>query len=356
MNARTASRIVFRIVYSSSYTLLFFAALVAFAVTPGDHIYQTVSNGRYGNIFVVSITLVVTAIIALFIYAGRLYTNRTTLATIPRPYIPIEEGEIGKKVRKMIIENRQRSALIAWESRPRVITPQAYAQDAPQDEGDTRHPLRRKLAPRRKNDQVYSVMSISAESPPWGNILHPGWSSPATEELPDLHFETVLAELSSLIEAKAVSLAPPDPAFGFVSSAQDEFQAPPDPEVVAVLQRPPTLGMRDYVEYLQTFGVIDPPELVALFLSKYEHARFSTFAITEAEFRDLLDTFSKLLAGMNSLDLALLQKESDKNSSQATPSISSQGSVIIHGENQNLHSPSVASLQSARSAVRHEVA
>ena len=355
MNARTASRILFRIVYSSSYTLLFFIALLAFAVTPGDHIYQTVSNGKYGNIFVVSITLVVTAIIALFIYAGRLYTNRTTLATIPKPYIPIEDGEIGRKVRKMIIRNRQRSALIAWESRPRVITPHAYAQDAPRDEEDTRHPLRRKLAPRRKSDQLYSVLAISAESPPWGNISHPGWSSPSTKDLPNLQFETVLAELSSLIEAKAVSLAPPDPAFRFMSPAQDEFQVPPDPQVVAVLQRPSTLGMRDYVEYLQTLGIIDPPELVTAFLSRYEHARFSTFAIMEAEFRDLLDTFSKLLAGMKSLDLQLLREGSTRSGTQTTPSISSQGSVIIHGENQSLHTASVASLQSTQSVVRHEI-
>ncbi|KAI4225942.1 MAG: hypothetical protein L6R40_008324 [Gallowayella cf. fulva] len=46
--------------------------------------------------------------------------------------------------------------------------------------------------------------------PSWDNISHSSWSSPFSSDLSNLHFDPIIHEIVNLIEAKAVSLAPPD--------------------------------------------------------------------------------------------------------------------------------------------------
>lgn len=65
---------------------------------------------------------VLTALLAIFIYTSRLYTNRTVLAAVGKSWIPVEDGEVGRSIRKMIVKALERSALIAWEGRPRDLT------------------------------------------------------------------------------------------------------------------------------------------------------------------------------------------------------------------------------------------
>lgn len=68
-------------------------------------------------------TYVLTALIAIFIYSSRLYTNRSVLAGVGKAYIPVEDGEVGRNVRKMIVSQLERSAIIAWEARPTLVLP-----------------------------------------------------------------------------------------------------------------------------------------------------------------------------------------------------------------------------------------
>ena len=349
VNARRASRVVFQITYSSSYTILFLLLLITLAVTPGDHIYQTVSNGKYGNVFVVGGTYVVTALIAIFIYFSRLYTNRTTLATIPKPYLPIQDGEVSKKIRKMIVENRQRSALIASESRPRPLERELDEKgeiDGQKDEIE---------ASERAGKPKGTFIPVSADSPPWGEIQHPGWSSPSTLDLPDVHFDTVVAELPNLIEAKAVSLAPPDPTFKFLDPVQDTVHPPPNPEVVAKLQRQKYMGLRDYVNYLVTMGVVARSDIVVSFVSQYEYARFSTYALTEEEFRKLMAAFSEVLVSMTSpsLDRTDRPSSSSQASKMSDKSAASQSSVMTNFHTRSKASSVSSSIPSTGSVVRH---
>lgn len=355
MNARNVGAVLFRVVYNSSYTILFFFLIVALAVSPADHIYQTRKNHKLGNVFVVGGVYLLTALLALFIYSSRLYTNRTTLAAIPKPYLPIEEGEVSKKVYKMIAKNRQRSALIAWESRPKVLRSEI---EASVKQNDNHHSsTKQRSSKKAKSASKEEIIPISPSSPPWGKVVHPGWSSPATVDLPDLQFDTVVAELPNLIEAKAVSIAPPDTSLDFVSSAQNSLQSPPDPNLVAQLQRRSEMGLRDYLAHLNRLGVFSPPSLAGDFLTKYEHARFSTYALTEDEFRDLMVAFSNLLIGMQGLNPEFQNLSNSPSSTSITSRrMGSQSSIIRKPKAHFDHlSSQASSISSSESVIRHNL-
>lgn len=317
----------FRIFYSSTYTALLLVALFLLCVTPGDHIYQIISAHRIGNLFVVGAAYFVTAVVALFIYASRLYTNRATLAAIPRSYLPIGKGEVSHNVRRLIVKNRQRSALVAWESRPRDLhtdkSPSSSSHELEAAAKVGAGNLTRLTTRQQKEQQLQqssggprdALIPISSTAPPWGDIAHPGWSSPCTPDLPNVDFSVIIAELPNLLEAKAVSLAPPDPAFAFLgSSLQDSantntniaggsiMSRPPDPAAVAFLQRPPAVGLREYLAHLGTAGLLagllHKPDTVSDFLARYEHARFADEALSEAQFRALAGTFAEVLSGI----------------------------------------------------------
>lgn len=345
----------FRIFYSSTYSALLLATLLLLVVTPIDQIYQTLSNGKFGNAIVIGAVWIATAIIALFIYASRLYTNRTALAAIPKSYLPIQRKEIHAPVRRVIVKNRQRSALIAWDSRPRDLRldPGATQRSGGGDgehEKQTRTAMylhaRTPLDPAatsttHKTAIPTTIIPIDPASPPWGPIEHPGWSSPAVSRhgLPEeVRFETVVAELPHLIEAAAVALAPPDPAFHFLtrplaagaSTGSDSAAAatpldgtlpsqkvgalppapapapapvpdvPHDPRIVALLQRGAAMGLRGYLGQLAALGVLGgaPAARVDAFVARYEYARFSAHALTEDEFAALMAAFVELLEGL----------------------------------------------------------
>lgn len=294
----------FRIFYSSTYTFLLLFTLLLIAIIAVDQIYQTLDDGKFGNVFVIAGVYFVTALIACFIYASRLYTNRTTLAAIPRSYLPIEDGEISGKVRRAIVANRQRSAMIALNSRPR----DRRAENAPRDQpnastGSLTHlnaaNISNKLHISKGKQPEINMQMLAQAPPPWGNVAHPGWSAPSSDDLPSLEFDTVVKELPNIIEAKAVSLAPPDPAFDFMALYQGEVVPPPDPQAVSALQRAPSATLRDYLGSLAALGVLLASEsLIADFVTQYEHARFSSDATTEDEFRTLIDTFGAVLASV----------------------------------------------------------
>lgn len=333
------SELLFRFLYNSFFTLLAIILIALLLITPADAIHQALNNNQLYNVFVVAGCYLLTLILASLIYASRLYTNRTVLAAIPKTYIPVEKGDVGKRVRKMIAESLNRSALIAWESSPRIPSKRPADEETPEVTAQGQENLEVRTGKRkRKNSTGNTALSLNIPShlPVWGEISHRGWSSPLSDDLPNLQYITVIQELPNLIEAKAVSLAPTDP------TADPPM---PDLRVIDLLQRPATLGLREYVSRLINLGTITDPILTNDFIVSYEYARFSTETLSEHEFRHLMKLLADLLRNMTPLDPAIFDddnqdslKESDIDddaSSKSTPrtprsrSIKSRSSGLV---------------------------
>lgn len=301
---------VFRIFYSTTFTILTLITIVLLLITPGDSIFQAYQNRQIYNIFVIAGVYCLTLVLIILLYASRLYTNRSALASLPKAWIPIEKGDVSKSVRRMIIESLARNARIAYEARPRDLK----ADEAAPGNRDISAPS---LPATIQGTQHREIRT-------WGNISHPGWSSPSSPDLPNLHFEPVILELPHLIEAKAVSLAPPDPLFepDFDPHEPAANQVPlPDALAVELLQRPATMGLRDYFTHLTSLGMINPASLGPEFLALYEEARFSGHGLNDRAFRTLMHIFAQILRGMKELNsdiLADLRADEDAASDIST--------------------------------------
>jgi hypothetical protein len=302
-------RAVFRIVYGTSYFLLYFILLVLLLITPGDAIYQAVVNQQNYNIWIVAVAYVVTVSAVIFIYALRLYVNKTALASIPKAWMPIAKGDVPKTVYKMINMGLNRSAAISFDARPRVApaaADSAIGEDRNEESRDGEVKERKRsfqLLRLQKSAAVEDELGIALppHRPVWGEIEHFGWASPNSPDLPDLQYSTVFSELPNLIEAKALTLAPADG----VSEAEPPML---DAQAVALLlQRPLHMGLRDYVGYLTELGVVVMSAATADFITMYEYARFSTRAISNARFREIMRLFAEILRTMQPLDPAILQ-------------------------------------------------
>ncbi|KAJ5369305.1 uncharacterized protein N7496_009065 [Penicillium cataractarum] len=266
-----------RFLNSSSFFFLCLICLCLILLTPADAIYQCWETKRLTNIFFIAGAYVITFILAILIYATRIYTNQTALAGIPKAWIPIEKEDVNKSVRRLVMQGLARSAVISYQARPRDTS----------DEADS--------------FSNYTDLLVDRDHPPWGFVEHPGWSSPTSPDLPNLPYRTVIQELPNLIEAKAVSIAPADDS---LSNAADPF---PDTRVVEALQRPASMGLRQYIRHLTDLGVIKSSELAADFLALYERARFSSHQLHEAEFRELMHLFAEILRGITSLAPPILE-------------------------------------------------
>ncbi|KAF4239744.1 hypothetical protein CNMCM6805_005629 [Aspergillus fumigatiaffinis] len=279
---------LYRILNYAAFTFFSVLLICLIILTPADAIYQCYKTHRLTNIFFITGAYVATFILAALIYATRIYTNRTVLSAIPKAWIPVEKEDVGKSVRRLVVEGLARSAIIAYQARPRDMAA----------DGD-------KFAD-------YPMLVVDRDRPPWGRVEHPGWSSPSSPDLPDLPYRAVVQELPHLIEAKAVSLAPPDPFLSaaahhrFDPSLSDRGQSVPDTRVVEVLQRPASMGLREYIQHLTALNLVNPPEIGAEFLAHYERARFSSRELHEDEFRELMHVFADVLRGMTYLDARIL--------------------------------------------------
>jgi hypothetical protein len=286
------ARQLFRIVYGSIYLVLYVILLALLLITPADAIIRSIQNRQTYNIWILVIFYVVTVLIVTFIYLMRLYVNKTVLTAIPKSTLPIKPGDVNRAVHAIIEAGLERSAAIAFEARP--------SADPNKKEGQ---PGERVVPPASEGLGI----SRTLQSRIWDDIEHHGWSSPNLADLPNLQYSTVLSELPNLIEAKALTLAPPDPA-----SQSD----PPvlDPEAVALLQKPSYLSLRGYIDQLTSLGVLDIDDTAASFLERYEYARFSTRPISNAKFRELMHLFAEMLRSMQTLDLEALDAEQELQS------------------------------------------
>lgn len=368
---------LFRIWYSTTYTTLLIILLLLLCVSPGDIIYQTIRTNEIPKLTVIGGVYVVTALIVGLIYSTRIYTNRSVLQAIPKGYVPVEEGEVGRLVRRMVVRHLRRSAVVAWDSRPRDVRGERDAgEDEDEDEemcagrpGTADREREKEKAHKKKSGHGVpdaTILPISAKSPPWGHVSHPGWASPASPDLPNLQYWSVICELPNLIEARAVSLAPPDPNVE-ISSLQFPHETPllPDAQIVTLLQRPRAMGIRSYLARLSELGLLNPPSLGPTFLAQYEHARFSTASLTSTEFTSLMSIFADILNGMKSLDPDVIEDlraqstYSDtrslaptQSSSSRSVSSSSRSSQSAHPYRtpQLAHQPSSSSLSSGLSS------
>jgi len=319
-------RLLFKIFYNTFYTFLYIVLLGLLIITPADAIRQALANRQLYNVFMVAGTYLLTLLLAALIYASRIYTNRSVVAAIPKTWIPVEKGDVGKSVRKMILDGLNRSAIIAWDSRPRVSKGEpVLVVSEPEARDSIAKPLHSQEKPRKRQKFLRKIrtsavpdqptVAIPMQSPVWGGIEHPGWSSPFTPDLANLQYITVIQELPHLIEAKAVSLAPSDP--------NSNTSAPtPDLRAIELLQRPATMGLRDYITQLISLGVLPAVSPASTFLSAYEHARFSSDTLTESDFRELMRLFADILRIMTSLDPTILD-----NLDVATPSIDAETDI-----------------------------
>lgn len=262
------------------------------------------------------------------------------LAAIPKSWVPVEKEDVTKDVRKMIVESLTRSAVIAWDARPRTrpapwpdtVIPDPNVVDAvTSPEANQEKRRRRGILHKREtsSEKGEHIVEIVPDRPVWGDIAHNGWSSPDSVDLPNLQYTSVILELPHLIEARTVSVAPLDPE-------SPTRPALPDIRAVEVLQRPASMGLRDYIGHLVGVGVIPPSFDAAEFLAAYEHARFSSQPLSEEQFRSLMKSFADLLrsirplspAALASLDMSPDESDIDDDvSSTSTPQTSSQVSV-----------------------------
>jgi hypothetical protein len=292
----------FRIFYSVTYTILYLLLLVILAITPISLIYSAFRVQAWQYVFMIGGVYLLTFIFAIIIYSSRIYTNRSTLAAVGKAYVPIEEGEVNKKVRKLIVKELEKSAVVAWESRPRDVEGEILAA-----EHDGIWPVDGPVL-NHSSQQIGEYIIVNPSDPPWGDIQHDGWSSPSsrqTNKNPHVQFAKVVAEMPHLIEARAVSLAPPAP--------YDHNSAPiqvldVDPLIVNVLRRPRNAAMREYLIQLSCLGLIQPLHIGDTFLARYERARFCGKPIPGRDFDQLMQTFARLLSGMTGLAPEILHE------------------------------------------------
>lgn len=351
---------LYRTLYIGFFVVLGLCIVGLLIITPGDAIYQARNNDQLYNIFVIAGAYALTAVIGGIIAISRRWTSKAVLKSIPKTWIPIEKDDVSKKVRKMIVASLTRSAVISYGSRPRIeSSPATVLSEQNTRDAVTRltsadgnrkkeHAVLHKRhgetenGEERAEEKGEGTVDAPPEEPMWGTIAHVGWSSPVSPDLPNLQYITVILELPHLIEARAVSVAPPDP---------DSVSNPPMPDFRAVdlLQRPPSMGLRDYISHLNSINIISDQKTASSFLAAYEYARFSSQPLTENQFRDLMKRFAELLRSMRSLSPAILssldidQVESDidddnsASTSPATPrsrSLVSSHSVSSHSGNE----------------------
>lgn len=163
------------------------------------------------------------------------------------------------------------------------------------------------------HDELVSINIVAPRGGPhiWGEIEHPGWASPTSPDLANVQYDTVICELPNLIEAKAITLAPPDrTSEGEEGEGEAGRMEPPllDPDAVALLQRHESMGLREYLTSLTELSVVVPSEALNEFIKLYERARYSTRPLSINEFRRLMHVFAEVLRGMRPLDPVVLDE------------------------------------------------
>ncbi|RMX99998.1 hypothetical protein D0868_09244 [Hortaea werneckii] len=328
----------FRIFYSTTYTILYIIALCLLAITPTSIIFTAVDSKAYQYVFMVGGTYLLTAILAIFIYSSRLYTNRSTLAGVGKPYIPIEKGELGRKECDGDVGSE------AARYQEEIIAAEGAGVLRPVD----------KVYGGSDGYIVGRILEVDPSDPPWGRISHAGWLGPSWKE-GDKHAAIqcadVIAELPHIIEARAVSLCPPD----ILPTAEGE-ETIADPAVLDLLRRPATMGLREYLTQISYLGLCPSPETTQDFLNRYERARFCGQPVTEREFKEMMLVFSELLSGMNELRPEIVAEIRAQMEDRADEEEEKEAESLVplntaENTNNGVETPSTISSRSPRSSI-----
>src|SRR3569833_3964072 len=130
----------FRIVYRTFYALFHVLLIALLLVSPADIINQARLRSNLYPILIVSICYVLSILFVVFVYFTRLYVTQSVLKSIPKSWIPIEKGDVGKNIRKMIVAGLRRSAAIAFASRPHAAPPPSLLPPGRRRVGDHQPP------------------------------------------------------------------------------------------------------------------------------------------------------------------------------------------------------------------------
>lgn len=172
---------------------------------------------------------------------------------------------------KMIQGFMQRSAEIEWEAKPRSRT-----LDQEEEQTQLHQQDKESFSHRSPNPASAHRHHI--------RVTHPGYSPPSDPNLPNVPYWPVLLELPHLVEAHAIAALP----------------QPPPPTLLSMLQRSPSTGAPEYIAQLASLNVV-PAEAGALFVERYERARWSGIPLTREEFEDLMERFADLLGEVRPL-------------------------------------------------------
>ncbi|EGS23094.1 uncharacterized protein CTHT_0015830 [Thermochaetoides thermophila DSM 1495] len=319
------------IIYNFSFYFLYLILFSFLVITPLDLILQASDHHRKADIFVIVLGYAVTVVIITFIYAARLYIHRSVLASIPKGWVPVEKGDVPDEVRDVIAQDLGRSAAIAWEARPRV----EHFKEGIRKSAHQQQPSPSMYTP---NDDVSqdvnpnpATVTLHPATRPlhqlWAHIQHPGWSppiplpstldAPATPDpllRPNLNYETVIAELPALIEAKALTLLSQTSSSSHGDGDGHEHEGVNPAMAAPLLQRPEAMTLREYLGRLVELGVLDSDavtvtnhpddgvdegeDVLTSFLHRWEAARFGPRPVTAAEFKTLMRAFAGVLRAM----------------------------------------------------------
>lgn len=274
-----------KVLRSSLFLFLNLALLILLLTTPGDIIHQSITADRRYNIITVSGVFILTFIVVLVVYASRLYTNRSILASIPKKWIPIEQEDVGYKLWAMIQTGLLQSATVAYKARPRSLNgkPSEELKMPTEHTAQGSKATDENRSDSKDGEDATSGTMASVERPPWGPISHPGWSSPSASDIPNVQYCTVVAEIPNLIEARAVSIC--------ADGTNDDL--------LELLSRRNSISLRAYLPFLASMGMLGKkdPEVQQL-VEIYEKARFSGVPLSEEEFRALTTSSAHLLQSM----------------------------------------------------------
>jgi len=257
------SRLVAYIFESTIFTSLFLLQLFLLGITPASLIYESIAAKTLQYPFIVGIVCIVTALVVVFIYTNRLYTNRTVLADVGKNYIPIEDGEVPVRIHGLIKRHLERSALRANECRPRNVAKEERERNNGQDE-------------------VGRLVKMDPQRPPWGLVRHDGWSSPNPNETllpPNTCFATVIKELPNLLEARVVSLG-----------------GPPRIKIDSINNRTILLTLQEYIHLLLECDELQIGSTIKDFLTEYDSALSSYKPLSEKDFHKLTTSFAGILS------------------------------------------------------------
>ncbi|KAK2731472.1 hypothetical protein FQN57_003367 [Myotisia sp. PD_48] len=206
---------------------------------------------------------------------ARIFTNRGVLAGIPKPWIPIEAGDVGKSARRFILDGLNESSIIAHQVRPRNRSEEDISRANP------------------------NPVIPKDDAPRWGLISHLGWIVPGDLDISHLEIEPIIRELPHILEARALSLAPT--CQQVVQTTRNVSDHLPDNYIVDLLQRQQNMGLREYLNYLRRLNVIESSHRIHDFIRLYDRSRYSTRPLNEAEFQEMMSLFAEVLEGITTI-------------------------------------------------------